>query len=457
MSTPSGDLHAKIGIARADITPSLTARWKLWGAAAADTAIGIHRPLTATALAVVTDEERLVIVSLDVCEWSDPADERRVREQIRQACGVEPDHLLLHSTHTHSAQAPCLSQAGLPGGEHAAETLELIGRRSAEAAAQAIANATACVLSWGTGRSPLAAHRDQLVDGRPVVGLDPDVAADDTVTVGRATDADGRVRAVIVSYACHPTVLGWQNRLVSPDYVGALRELVEERHPGALTLFLQGASGELAPARQYRAEAAEADRAGRALGHSVLATLELMAPADHRLRFREVVESGAPLGVWTDQPVTGTDGVRVQRLDLSLPRRREPSVIADDLPDHVRAERAARAALVAQAAGDADTLDYPVWLWELGEAIVVAHPGEAYSWLATALRQAVAPRPLVVANLTNGAGAFYLPERPAYDRGGYTVNQTPAGPGSLERIAAAVRSGLGLTGDREEPSTRSSS
>ena len=33
--------------------------------------------------------------------------------------------------------------------------------------------------------------------------------------------------AVVVNYACHPTTLAWQNTLISPDYPGALRELVE--------------------------------------------------------------------------------------------------------------------------------------------------------------------------------------------------------------------------------------
>ena len=37
----------------------------------------------------------------------------------------------------------------------------------------------------------------------------------------------GRTLGTIVNYACHPTTLAWQNTLVSPDYVGALREVVE--------------------------------------------------------------------------------------------------------------------------------------------------------------------------------------------------------------------------------------
>jgi hypothetical protein len=450
MDAPTGDLHALIGVARLDITPPDGTRWKLWGAATAQTAAGIHRPLAATALAIVADNSPLVILSLDVCEWADLADEAVVRQRILHNSGLHPDRLLLHSTHTHSGQAPCTRQAHLPGGQHLAEHLELIASQAAAAAAQAIACAEPAVLTWGVGHSQLAAHRDEISHGRAVVGYDPSVPADDTVLVGRVTTATAGVVAVLVSYACHPTVLGWGNRMISPDYVGAMRELIEDQLPGSTTIFLQGASGELAPARQYSQDPADADRAGRSLGHAVLAALELMPAADHRLMPIGIVESGAPLGVWAEQPTTPTNTVRVSRLDLQLTRAQQPVALTTELPEHVHAERLARAELVKLAAGVATELPYSVWLWELGPLVLVAHPGEAYSWLATHLRQALAPRPVLVANLTNGAGAFYLPTRAAYDHPSYTVEQTPAGPGSLEHVAQCVLTALGV--DAQPPS-----
>lgn len=441
----TGDLHALIGFASRDITPPAGTRWKLWGAARAETAAGVHRPLTATAVAINADDHQLVVVSLDVCEWADADDERVVRLGIAERCQLPADQVLLHSTHTHSGQAPCLRQAGLTGGEYLAEHLDLIREQAASAAEAAIAQARPATLTWDTGRSTLAAYRDETRDGRAVVGRDPNVAADDTVLVGRVSDETGAVLGVLVSYACHPTVLGWANQLISPDYVGALRELIAAHHAGAPTVFLQGASGELAPARQYRSEAVDADRAGRALGHAVLATLELMPAPNHRLVPTAIVESGAPLGVWDEQPTPPEDHLRVQRLDLHLPRKTESVALPDDLPEHVRAERQARAELVELNAGDNPEVPYPVWLWELGPLVLVAHPGEAYSWLAGTLRRALAPRPVLVANLTNGAGAFYLPPREAYARPSYTVAQTPAGPGSLELVAEAVLTALGVT------------
>ena len=45
--------------------------------------------------------------------------------------------------------------------------------------------------------------------------------------LARVTDPRGRLLATMINYACHPTTLAWDNTLISPDYIGALREVVE--------------------------------------------------------------------------------------------------------------------------------------------------------------------------------------------------------------------------------------
>jgi hypothetical protein len=50
----------------------------------------------------------------------------------------------------------------------------------------------------------------------------------------------------LVNFACHGTVLGPDNLLVSADWIGAMRSRVEA-DLGILTLFLQGAAANLNP------------------------------------------------------------------------------------------------------------------------------------------------------------------------------------------------------------------
>ncbi|MCB0018087.1 MAG: hypothetical protein KDE09_09890, partial [Anaerolineales bacterium] len=65
----------RMGVARADITPPAGIHSRAWGAAAHDTASGIHQPLTTTALAILPDDgPPRLIVGADICWISDVAD-----------------------------------------------------------------------------------------------------------------------------------------------------------------------------------------------------------------------------------------------------------------------------------------------------------------------------------------------------------------------------------------------
>ena len=48
---------------------------------------------------------------------------------------------------------------------------------------------------------------------------------DHSVDVIDFDDENGNVVSTIVGYACHPHILGPENRLISPDYPGHLRKL----------------------------------------------------------------------------------------------------------------------------------------------------------------------------------------------------------------------------------------
>ena len=98
-------------------------------------------------------------------------------------------------------------------------------------------------IDWHAGRCGLATNRD-LPDPDPsrqriVCGYNPDGDPDDALLVGRITDATGQTRATLVNYACHPTTLAWENEAISPDYVGAMRETIQQA-TNAPALFLLG-------------------------------------------------------------------------------------------------------------------------------------------------------------------------------------------------------------------------
>src|SRR5438128_1410007 len=69
---------------------------------------------------------------------------------------------------------------------------------------------------------------------------------DPTVAVARIDDEHGQPLATLVNYGCHPTTAGPENRQISPDYPGVVRQVVEQAL-GGRCLFLQGAAGDVGP------------------------------------------------------------------------------------------------------------------------------------------------------------------------------------------------------------------
>lgn len=93
-------------------------------------------------------------------------------------------------------------------------------------------------------------------------GVDPEI------TVLLARRSDGFIPALLVFGAVHPTVLAHNVSFYSPDLVGvAMREL-EQREPGMVAGFFNGAEGDVSP-RWVRRDIDEVEALGKELASSV--------------------------------------------------------------------------------------------------------------------------------------------------------------------------------------------
>lgn len=444
------EFAGKLGVAREDITPPVGIYARNWGAAKHDVAEGIHRPFTATALSIQAAEggPPLVLVALDLGWWKSTDDEGHVRGAIHQALKLDPSRIMINVSHTHAGPATSREDRDKPGGELIAPYLDKVRDAVVRAVRRALETAVPGTLSWAAGRCDLAVNRDLPDPARDrwVTGFNPAAAADDTVLVGRVADVSGKVLAVLVNYACHPTTLAWENKLLSPDYPGAMRELIEKQAPGALGLYLHGPSGDVSPRQQYTGEVETADRNGRQLGYAVLSTLEGMLPPRTALEYSGVVESGAPLAIWKRAARTASGVLDARLVEVELPLKEMPSVAeleaalkASD--DRVQTERLRRKLRVRRIVGEGRTAKVPLWAWRVGDGFLVGQPNEAYTLLQTGLRRAFPDRAVTVMNLVNG-GIGYLARAELQDQDLYQVWQSPFGRGSLEQVLSSATAAL---------------
>jgi hypothetical protein len=452
---------------------------------------GVHRPLSLTVLSFQqsSDSVPLLLVSIDAGWWRDDEDERILRTSVLSELKLDSSRVMLNLTHTHASCSLCRKDADKPGGHLIAAHMDRLGRLLIEAGREALQSAQPAVLTWATGRCNMATNRDLPDPQQPrtVCGFNPRIVADDTVLAGRITpanlisgpDTTNRARsaarlsspkssegfresatptgkplagasgsaagrydtpclATIVNYACHPTTLAWENRLLSPDYVGAMREVVEHHTGGAPCVFLQGASGELSP-REYTGDTTIADENGRQLGYAAVAALETMLPPATALQYTGVVESGAPLATWARCPFAPSTQLKVRELAIDLPVREMPSAgqLERDLiacTDRTMAERIRRKLLIVQSMGGGPTWSQPAWIWRIGDSFLVGHPNEAYSEFQVAIRAAFPQHAIVVMNLVNGQSSYLSPPE-LYDQDIYQVWQSPFDRGALPLFA----------------------
>lgn len=458
--------RCRAGAARGDITPPVGIYHRMWGAAVHDRATGVHKPLLATALWLepVSGDTTLaqLLVAVDHC-IIDGAEMDRIRSAAASAAGITPAQVQVALSHTHGSGWLSRERAHLPGGDLIAPYLEAVVGTVARLAREAQQAARHATMAYGVGRCNLAAHRDfkDTERQRFVCGFNPDGFADDTVLVARVSDERGLI-ATVVNYACHPTTLAWDNTAISPDYVGAMREVIEAA-TAAPCVFLQGASGDLGPREGFVGDHAVADRNGRQLAYAALSALEALPPAGTRYVYAGPVVSGTLIGTWKHEPLAA-DALReqerwtVRTWEVPLPYRHDLPTLEETRTarERYRAEEAQasdpttardKRALVEQMTRQITRLEamppgkvypYRVVLWRLGAALWVLVPGELYQTFQVTLRQRFPRQPVIISTVTGDWQPGYLPPASSYGYGIYQDVIAAVGAGSQEVLIEAI-------------------
>ena len=461
----------RFGLAKADITPPVGIYHRMWGAATHDRSTGIHRPLEAAAMAWAPRDDtsgrpKFVLISMDHCLlW--PPEMESLKRTIHEASGIAEQDFLITFSHTHAAGLMDPSRSELPGGELIEPYLKRLSEVVGQLVNDAIAAMTPVAITYGTGRCDLAQHRDLWDEASQqfVCGYHPSGPVDDDVLVARITDETGKPVASIVNYGCHPTTLAWDNTLISPDYPGAMREVVE-RSTGAPCVFLLSPCGDIGAKEGQQGDATVADRNGRQLGYAVLSALEALPSPLTQFVYQGPVVSGATLGDWRHESMSETQRQRaldfsVRRVSIPLPYRPERPTVAQldaERAELLTAEKAAhqagnslrardcramaerltRAISKWSAAPPGDSYPYDVVLLKLGEAVWLMFEGEPYQRLQTELRRRFPERPLMMAVIGDGWRASYLPARESYGHGIYQETVAILASGCLEQLIEGV-------------------
>ncbi len=197
---------------------------------------GELHPLEVGAVAFVGSDRAAVVCVADLLQVDDDV-AVTAREAVAATVGTSPDLVWVCATHTHAGPVP-------------SEVVDALVSACVSSARSAVAAAQPARVTL---------HRGELHDvGGQRTGTDRRTTV--PVDVLRIGDASGSPVGVVGVVPVHPTVLGADNTLVSPDLPGAVRRSLA---PDLWSLVATGAAGDVST-RPHRREQtpAEVDRLG---------------------------------------------------------------------------------------------------------------------------------------------------------------------------------------------------
>ncbi|MBL8171940.1 MAG: neutral/alkaline non-lysosomal ceramidase N-terminal domain-containing protein [Acidobacteria bacterium] len=261
----------RAGVAKAVITPDQPV-WMAGYGSRTKPSEGTSQELYAKALALQDNRgKRVVIVTTDILgiprEMGDA-----IASGVAQKYKLTRANLVLTSTHTHTGPVPHrnLEGAYFLDEQQAAAVKRNTARMTEKIIAvvgEALRELQPATLSFGRGAAHFGINRRVNRDGRFVFGSNKDGVKDDDVPLLQVRSADGRLRAVLLSYACHNTTLTDTFYQFNGDYAGYVQAEIEQAHPGAVAMFMMGAGADINPEPRGKLEMAQAH--GKALAETV--------------------------------------------------------------------------------------------------------------------------------------------------------------------------------------------
>lgn len=211
------------GFAETDITPANFNKCELIGFNRSNSmAKGILHPLKAQVLIFQSNVQTCCLIAVDSLSFS-TALTNRLRNSIAEQLHTHRGNIMVCFSHTHSA--PNAAANG-------ATYFEFAQRKIREAANKASATMFPIKAAWGIAKNAIGVNRR--VEA---------TSMDKRIGILKITDAiTNKTKLLLLRVTAHANVLTSDNYLISSDYFGPTRELLEKKH-NCKVIMTQGAAG----------------------------------------------------------------------------------------------------------------------------------------------------------------------------------------------------------------------
>ena len=360
-------------------------------AARTEVAKGDHDALTVRALVV----DDTAIVTVDVIGI-----DANLSARARARASLPDQAITITATHTHGGP---VSMPGRLSAKADHAFILCLEDAVVKAVDLAIVNQKPARLLGGIGVEPGFASNRRRLDG-PV---------DTGIPILRFESVEGSTIAILVSYACHPVVLGADNLSWTGDYPHFVRKKLETTFPGAIAIFATGCAGDVNT------------------GHSAAASLSLLATPERSFAKAKEIGFGVAKSVidarLTD--VSGNVGHSEVFADICFEQREQeaPDILAKSW--RLAAKDTSSLEVIwanwaeKHMGRDLSPLKARITALKWGSVGIIALPGEIFAETALEIREKLAQKdPLfILAYADDNPG--YIPPESDYLRGGYEIDE----------------------------------
>ena len=400
---------------------------------------GVYDPLSLNAIAFSDGEESGVIITVDALGMRETFC-TEIRELIAQRTGIKADHVILNALHQHTSFV--LRPKGGTCALQDKDYIDLLYRKCADAAQMALADMEECTLyvSMQELANPISfIRRYRMKDGQVKTNpgsswvdiVEPAGKSDNNVRLLRFV-REGKKDIALVNFCTHPDVIG--RSYISADWPGFVRRFVEQEHPDAHCLLVNGFQGDVNHfnfqlPKEKRTVGSCGYEHSEYMGRQIADTVTALW--DKGIARTETAVRGAQTAIYNK---TRTDGAEDYEICKPIYDEFQKTF---KVPENAAIKDLAYLRRVVEMRTDPIWRRVPISVLAIGDLAFVGLGGEPFSHYAEAIREGAHDKFIVSVCCANGFEG-YLPTKQAFEEGGYEATASAFTPDLEEQCVDAA-------------------
>ena len=433
-----------VGFSRLDVTPPLGIN--LRGYFHQRLCEGILDALEVNAVALKKDNSTVVMITLDAEACSTQYYDS-VRESVVKATGIDKQAILLHTTHTHVA--PCYGQNDDFTNDIDREYDSYVMKKIVDAAVFAIEDLKPARMGVAVSKAERVGFNRRYLMKDGTTKTNPGVNNPDIVkSIGLLDEKVNVIRferecgdnVVVGNYGNHPDVIG--GNLVSADWPGFTRRILEKAIDNTKCIFFNGAQGDI---NHVNVKPVGGDLNGMFNDFD-----DVTRGYAHSRHIGNVV-AGAIMSVYEKVEFMPCDSIKaIEEVvlipsNMPKPEDMEQARYIDKMHKEGKdAELPYKGMMLTTVVAEAGRMirlehgpeNFPLNLTgiKIGDVAFLGIPGEPFTGVGMQLKEAKGWKIVCPTCLTNGSRG-YFPMKDSYDEGGYEARSSNYKAGVAEKIA----------------------